>query len=167
MFEGSLPLGHELPTNSSNPSYDGPEKCLGHLYGELKPPSKEYTPKNLLPLPQSDFISPDFGWAEFGLVYIPEDCDLGFLICKLHVILHDCGTREEPLLPPAGDMTSAEKEFARYAETNNIILMMPRLEAGGSDHKDIERGCWDVFGQFGKDYAHQSSPHLGPIMELI
>lgn len=140
-----MPLGHELPTNSSNPSYDGPGKCLGHLYGDLNPPSKEYKTQNLSALPQFEVSPKDAGWAESGLIYIPDTCVV-YGYCKLHVILHDCGTRDEPFLPPVGEMTSAEKEFARYADSNNIILMMPRLEAGGSDHNDIDRGCWDVFG---------------------
>ena len=41
----------------------------------------------------------------------------------------------------------------RYAETNKIVLLMPRLERGehGADAVDVNRGCWDVFAQLGEE----------------
>ena len=40
-------------------------------------------------------------------------------------------------------------EFAKYAESNNIVLLMPRLQRGdhGPIAVDVNRGCWDVFAQ--------------------
>jgi len=66
----------------------------------------------------------------------------------LHILLHDCGTRTEPSLPEKGKMTEEEMEFARYAESNDIVLLMPRLTSGdfGRHTVDVNRGCWDVFG---------------------
>jgi hypothetical protein len=76
----------------------------------------------------------------------------------MHVSLHDCGTRETPFFPEVDKMTTDEVEFAKYAETNDMVLLMPRLMK--SDVKgntpDVSRGCWDVFGQLSKDYTSQN-----------
>jgi hypothetical protein len=66
----------------------------------------------------------------------------------MHVLFHDCGTRDTPFLPEVGQMTIDEIEFAKYAETNDIVLLMPRLMKSKVEGNtpDVSRGCWDVFG---------------------
>ena len=230
LYNGDLPLGHELPTRSSSTPFDGPGACLRHLYetdhsGFLKPPARAVLPGNLHSFDQRSVNATGTGWAAEGLVYAPASCkspcwdppcDPPGAQCKLHVLMHDCGTREAPALPPVGAITHPEEEFAKYAETNQIVLLMPRLMRGGGceaalnqscrsakgdafscaecagahvgallqegctdegiaawcagapqDTVDVSRGCWDVFGQLGKDYAHQSSPHLHPLLPMI
>jgi hypothetical protein len=231
LYNGDLPLGHELPTRNSSTPFDGPGACLRHLYetgsgggsGFLKPPARAVLPGNLYSFDQRSVNATGNGWAAEGLVYAPVSCKADRRVgpntghqCKLHIMMHDCGTRDAPALPPIGAMTHPEEEFARYAETNEIVLLMPRLRKGGGceaalnqscrsaqgdafscaeccgahvlelelegctnegiaawcagapqDMVDVSRGCWDVFGQLGKDYAHQSSPHLHPLLPMI
>jgi hypothetical protein len=38
-FNGDTPLGHELPTNSSSPAFDGPGECLEHVLGVKTAPA--------------------------------------------------------------------------------------------------------------------------------
>ena len=64
-------------------------------------------------------------WADKGILYVPKNCEQKQ--CKLHIILHDCGTRDLPSLPPADQLSIEEQEFAKYAEANDIVLLLPRL----------------------------------------
>jgi hypothetical protein len=67
-------------------------------------------------------------------------------------------------------MTIDEIEFAKYAETNNIVLLMPRLSGMDTyqgNAPDVSRGCWDVFGQLSEKYTEQATPHMAPIMTMI
>ena len=136
LYSGDLPLPHELPTLNSTPAFDGPGACLRHLYERrtggsfLKPPARAAVPANLHTLDQSSVgaSAAAGGWAPHGLVYAPAachapcwkpPCDPPGARCRLHVLMHDCGTREAPALPPALSMSPDEEEFARYAETNS------------------------------------------------
>ena len=53
------------------------------------------------------------------------------------------------------------------------MLLLPRLRANSSagglaaNAPDVRRGCWDVFGQLGWNYALQSAPHMAPLIEMI
>jgi hypothetical protein len=199
-FDGSVPLGHEMPTNHSATPFDGPWRCLGHLYGPTVAPAGNPMAENLQKFPQANFTKGGAGWADEGLIYIPSACKRASNTanesgthtveaeCKLHLLLHDCGTRAAPALPPKGTTSESEDEFAKYAETNNIVLLMPRLEAKAKEIMavttaagantstifapletavDVDRGCWDVFGQLGANYPLQSSPHMAPLLAMI
>lgn len=167
----TAPSGHELPTVDSDPPFDSPGQCLGHVYDETLVSAGRVQAANLVAFDQGPYIKgfENGGWAEKGLLYLPSACRTSD--CKLHVMLHDCGTREAPSLPPPAAMSPEEQAFAAYAETNRIVLLMPRLEKSehGADAVDVNRGCWDVFAQLGEqgDYAHQNSSHLGPMLPMI
>ena len=166
--------------------FDGAKACLSHLYGPgLKAASTRSTKtpttapataggsagSSLIPFDQTSFTPQGAGWADQGLLYIPAACNATPTPptgCSLHVMLHDCGTRENPTLPAVGTMTKAEQAFAAYADTNAIVLFMPRLTRDPNVKAvDVGRGCWDVFGQLGHDYARQSSPHLHPLLPMM
>ena len=116
------------------------------------------------------------GWANKGLVYVPAACDEDGAAtgassgrCKLQLLLHDCGTRDAPVAPPGGGaLSAAEHEFAKWADANAIVLLLPRLRAtttanatatttmrDGDNAPDVARGCWDVFGQLSLGYTLQ------------
>jgi hypothetical protein len=61
-------------------------------------------------------------------------------------MMHDCGTQKKHYLPPKGELSPEETEFAKYAETNNIVLLLPRLRSNDTPTNEVQRGCWDVFG---------------------
>jgi hypothetical protein len=97
---------------------------LRHIYGSLEAPTESL--QNVTTFDQTVF-STAAQWAKEGLLYIPKGCK--DTQCRLHVMMHDCGTREKHYLPPATELSSDEQEFAKYAEANNIILLLPRLSS--------------------------------------
>jgi hypothetical protein len=171
IFYRTTQTAHELPTNRSNPPFDGPGDCLGHLYGQSLAVPGSVQLANLATFDQSLYVKSksNAGWAAEGLVYVPTACKTSE--CKLHLLLHDCGTRDAPALPPPTTMSTDEQAFAEYAETNRLVLLMPRLAEGnyGVDAVDVNRGCWNVFAQLGEqnDYAHQNGSHLAPLLPMI
>lgn len=178
----------EVGGASPEVEYSGASECLAHMYGDLKPRARAGPTSTRFPMlsgkvvlfDQTNFtkMAKGAGWADAGLVYIPATCgsggssssssNLGAGSCSLHVIMHDCGTRDAPKLPPPTEMSADEQTYASVADANSIVLLMPRLQADAKQPAaDVRRGCWDVFGQLGKDYARQSSPHLHPLLPMI
>lgn len=170
VFNGSWPTGHVLPTTAAD-GFDGPGACLAHIYGRLARPAAAPVAANLHQFDQAPYTTAGAGWAATGLVYVPTACADGRNACKLHLSLHDCGTRAAPELPPPTAMSQEEEVFAAYAESNGVVLLMPRLRQSPSGALrgavDVERGCWDVFGQLGSSYSHQSGPHLRPLLPML
>ena len=77
----------------------------------IAPAARMYDPTSLSVFDQSTYTAsnPNAGWADVGLLYTPKSCGSGGSAgaCTLHVILHDCGTREEPWLPPSTTMSTS------------------------------------------------------------
>tara|TARA_B110000208_G_C11789436_1_gene436893 strand:- start:1479 stop:3599 length:2121 start_codon:yes stop_codon:yes gene_type:complete len=170
-YVGDQPTAHVLPLLGRD-GYDGPGECMAHVFGGSGNVARRpHASAALRTFDQRAYLADAAkgaaaGWANEGLVYVPSQCETGE--CKLLVLLHDCGTRDAPLLPPAAAMSAEESEFARHADVNGVVILMPRLAANASSGAaDVRRGCWDVFGQLGQDYAHQSSPHLHPLLPMI
>lgn len=72
MFNGTAPLGHELPTNKSNPPFDGPGQCLNHLYGDMK--AANATLGESITFNQTAFATGN-QWADKGILYVPKNCE--------------------------------------------------------------------------------------------
>jgi len=80
-------------------------------------------------------------------------------MCPLFVWFNPCG--DDGLHYDVG-------AFEGWAETNSIVVLRPTVirnncELRGSAHGcggAVTRGCWDVYGYHGKDYAKRSGPHM-------
>merc|ERR1711916_424628 len=97
------------------------------------------------------------GIMDHGYVYIPDNCKASNEIgssCKLIMMTDTCGD------------SFGEVEFAKYAESNDIVLLQGCIGPGKVDMtrypqaRDIQLGRLDVFGQLSGDYAMQSAPHM-------
>ena len=176
-YELDLPIGHQLPTKNRAASADGPGRCLKHLMGPLVPPSQEPVRSSLCTFSQNQYTHEAVGWTKTGLVYIPSACRCRLLVrtamkcnykCKLHVRLHDCGTRDAPFAPPATSMSDEESEFTKYAEKNQVILLMPRLKT--QQRRQLNTKCTRCFSwMLGRIWtaieklrSSKSSPHGTP-----
>ena len=67
------------------------------------------------------------GLAAEGVVYVPEDC-VSHPGCRLHITLHGCDQARETV----GDAFIKESGFARYADTNRLVVLFPQI-AGECD----------------------------------
>jgi poly(3-hydroxybutyrate) depolymerase len=181
IYKNDLKAGHAMITNHygkpcsyngapflNNCQYDGAEKILRHIYGNLNPPSKQPTGK-LIAFDQGEFIDPQttaqYGLAKEGYVYIPSACQT--YRCRIHVFFHGCqqnaDTLKTELIENAG--------FHRWADTNHLIILYPQSAAfitlSPDPGKSNPFGCWDWWGYSSTDYYSQKAPQITAVMKMI
>jgi hypothetical protein len=134
--------------------YDQARAILEWIYGPLAPPSPSPSGQFII-FEQSKFDqSPPDGLAQEGVVYVPAECaSKGG--CRLHIALHDCDQARETV----GDAFIKESGFARYADTNRLVILFPQM-AGSIVNP---HGCWDWWGYTDIDYLGKDAPQIEAI----
>ena len=86
------------------------------------PPSAEPQGRFIV-FDQSAFREPGDGFADEGVVYVPQGCaeQPG---CRVHIALHGCEQSREAV----GDTFVKESGFAEIADTNRLIVLFPQVE---------------------------------------
>ena len=79
---------------------------------------------------QSHFTGSGDGFADEGMVYVPEGCaeQPG---CRVHIALHGCEQSREKI----GDTFIKESGFAEVADKNRLIVLFPQIKASTSTRK--------------------------------
>ena len=170
-FVNDQPFPHTLPKNStpyfnhSEPAnFDGPGECLRFIYQEKFGYDQNITwavdpiQENLFVFNQSEFVDDwGVGLQETGMIYIPTQC------------LPPNMTNRSSIQPKSEQkackllfMLGLDFDFARYAESNNIVIV--GMQIGGYVDRsrfpnacEVLRGLSDVYGQLSEDYAMQSA----------
>lgn len=101
-----------------------------------------------------------FPWA---WLMMPPQCEKGS--CHLLILPGSCS----PFDTPGG----SDDDFARYAVTNDIVILKPC--AGNPfidrkrfpDNQENVRGMVDVYGQLSDDYATQKGDQMQPIGRMM
>jgi poly(3-hydroxybutyrate) depolymerase len=142
----------------SDCDYDQAKAILEWIYGiPLVAPS---------PSPMGKFIIFDQsvfdhgvpnGLAAEGVVYVPEDC-VSHPGCRLHIALHGCDQAREKV----GDAFIEKTGFARYAETNRLVVLFPQI-AGSVVNP---HGCWDWWGYSDIDYLGKDAPQIKAVWAM-
>ncbi|MGZ5884495.1 MAG: extracellular catalytic domain type 2 short-chain-length polyhydroxyalkanoate depolymerase [Burkholderiaceae bacterium] len=153
----------------SNCSYDGAKAALTQFYGTLnaRNNSPDYT-NNLKEFDQTAFTT-NAGIASSGYIYVPSNCASGS-VCKVHVALHGClqyyGTIGDKFLKNTG--------YARWADTNNIIVLFPQTKADNTSHSTSasgslanSNGCWDWVGWYGTNFAQKAGTQAAAIKAMV
>ena len=171
-FVNQLPAGHAFVTESEGSAceksgapyvvdcdYDQAGELLKHIYGKLSPRSDQ---------PQFAFVEFDQrpfhvgqmpnGMADNGVVYIPDTCRKE-RDCRIHVALHGCAQNREAV----GDAFIKESGFARWADTNKLIILFPQVETTVSN----PQGCWDWWGYTGGNYLTRDAPQIKTIRAML
>ena len=142
----------------SDCNYDQAKAILEWIYGPLAPPSSSPTGQFLL-FDQSAFDNtPPDGLAQEGVVYVPSDCP-SHSGCRLHIALHGCDQARETV----GDAFIMESGFARWADTNRIVILFPQV-TGSLVNPD---GCFDWWGYTGIDYLGKDAPQIAAIWAMV
>ena len=66
----------------------------------------------------------------------------------------------------AGDAVVKEAGFARWAETNRIVLLFPQVRGdrqGGANPK----GCWDWWGYTGPQFLTREAPQMRAVRGML
>lgn len=142
----------------SDCDYDQAKAILEWIYGvPLADPSPSPTGK-FITFDQSAFNNgvPN-GLAAEGVVYVPEDC-VTHPGCRLHIALHGCEQAREKV----GDAFIKESGFARYADTNRLVVLFPQI-AGSVVNP---HGCWDWWGYSDIDYLAKDAPQIKAVWAM-
>jgi len=150
--------GVSAPPFVSDCDYDQAGAILSWLYRDLKTPTEKPAGK-FIRFDQSQFT--EDGAADLskeGVVYVPPSCSKEGN-CRLHIALHGC----EQNINTIG-MTFVEGSgFARWADTNGLVILFPQVSASVLNPK----GCWDWSGYTGNDYLTKDAPQIAAIWKMV
>lgn len=168
----NVPAGHAFVTDGEgsacgtsgepyvvNCNYDQAGALLKQIYGSLEP--RAATPAgDFINFDQRPFFRQDdsAGLAETGVVYVPKSCkeQPG---CRVHIAFHGCSQNREAV----GDTFIKESGFARWADTNRLIVLFPQT-AGSSINP---QGCWDWWGYTGPQYLTRDAPQIAAVNRML
>jgi hypothetical protein len=171
-FVSTLPAGHAFVTDdegnacsvSSEPyivdcDYDQAGELLKQIYGPLNPRAPSAM-GDFVKFDQRPFRSKDEdnGLAETGVVYVPKACteNPG---CRVHIAFHGCEQNREAV----GDAFIKESGFARWADTNRLIVLFPQV----ADSPINPQGCWDWWGYTGRKYLTRNAPQIAAVNRML
>jgi hypothetical protein len=171
-FVDTLPAGHAFVTESEggacersgdpyvvNCGYDQAGDLLKHIYGPLAPHSTSlsgaFTEFDQRPFQSGQM--PD-GMADTGVIYIPQACRAE-TECRVHIAFHGCAQNRETV----GDAFIKESGFARWADTNKLIVLFPQVATTVSN----PQGCWDWWGYTGHDYLTRQAPQIKAVRAML
>ena len=142
----------------SDCDYDQARAVLEWVYGSpLADPSPGPSGKFIV-FDQSQFSQGEAnGLASEGVVYVPPACESA-PGCRLHIALHGCEQARETV----GDAFIKGSGFARYADTNRLVVLFPQV-AGSVVNP---HGCWDWWGYSDIDYLSKDAPQIAAIWAM-
>ncbi len=171
-FVSDLPAGHAFVTDDEGSAcgvsgepyvvdcdYDQAGALLKHIYGNLQPRAATLT-GNFIDFDQRPFVSSDDSaeLAETGVVYVPKSCT-ETPGCRVHIAFHGCAQNREAV----GDTFIKESGFARWADTNRIIVLFPQI----ADSSINPQGCWDWWGYTGPQYLTRDAPQIAAVNKML
>lgn len=169
----NLPAGHAFVTDNEGNAceasavpyvvdcdYDQAGALLKQMYGNLQPRAETAT-GDFINFDQRPFAGSEMsgsGLAETGVVYVPKACreTPG---CRIHVAFHGCAQNRETV----GDAFVKESGFARWADTNRLIVLFPQVAASPIN----PQGCWDWWGYTGPQYLTRDAPQIAAVNRML
>lgn len=169
----NYPAGHAFVTDnegnaceiSAKPyvvdcDYDQAGALLKQMYGDLQPRAESATGE-FIDFDQRPFAANDMGGsglAETGVVYVPKACreKSG---CRVHIAFHGCAQNRETV----GNAFITESGFARWADTNRLIVLFPQVAASPIN----PQACWDWWGYTGPQYLTRDAPQIAAVNRML
>lgn len=138
--------------------YDQAGAILTRIHGPLKPAGLEVE-SSFVSFDQTPYSSAgtDAMLADTGMAYIPANCRKNEG-CGVHVAFHGCeqgGDAFTTFVKNAG--------YARWAESNRLIVLFPRVRTGRLNPK----GCWDWWGYTGPQFLERDAPQMLAVRQMI
>lgn len=138
--------------------YDQAGALLQHIYGNLQPPATQPT-GSFATFDQSQFTAGMqlHGLSDVGEVYVPKSCATES--CRVHIAFHGCAQN----LASVGDAFVEKTGFARWADTNALIVLFPQTSASAMN----PQACWDWWGFTGSDYLTKNAPQITAVYRML
>jgi poly(3-hydroxybutyrate) depolymerase len=123
-------------------------------------PRAETLSGSFIDFDQRPFVSSDDNaeLAETGVVYVPKSCT-ETPGCRVHIAFHGCSQNREAV----GDTFIKESGFARWADTNRIVVLFPQV----ADSSINPQGCWDWWGYTGPQYLTRDAPQIAAVNKML
>ena len=140
--------------------YDQAGSLLSHIYGGLSPHA-DRAEGSFVVFDQQPFAAPSGTGTQLaseGIVYIPKACRDGSG-CRVHVAFHGCAQSRREV----GDAFVLGSGFARWADTNRLVILFPQIEAGSGN----PQGCWDWWGYTGRDFLSRKAPQIATVWRMV
>jgi poly(3-hydroxybutyrate) depolymerase len=165
---GNNACGSAVSPYISNCGYDGAGAVLSQLYGTLNARNDAPVATNYTEFDQTAF-STNPGMAGTGWVYVPANCAAG-AVCRIHVALHGC----QQTYATIGDKFIKNTGYARWADTNSIVLLFPQASVdkkirstSASGRLANPNGCWDWIGWYGSSFAQRAGIQVQAIKAMV
>jgi poly(3-hydroxybutyrate) depolymerase len=155
--EGGAACGISAAPYVSDCDYNQAKAILSWIYGPLAPEIPGLS-GHFIVFDQSRFAGPGDGFADEGMVFVPEGC-ASAPGCRIHIVLHGCEQSREEI----GDTFIKESGFADVADENRLIVLFPQVEASSVN----PHGCWDWWGYTGLDYLGRDAPQIRAIWSMV
>lgn len=172
LYVSDIPAGHAFVTADRGPecdhtgkpyivdcNYDQAGALLGQIYGSLSAPAEQTTGQFQV-FDQDAFTEglSNHGLSDDGLVYVPQACQTN-AGCRVHIAFHGCGQNRTFV----GDAFARDSGYARWADTNNLIVLFPQTAATPLN----PQGCWDWWGYTGPDYLTRDAPQITAVYRML
>jgi poly(3-hydroxybutyrate) depolymerase len=171
-FVSDMPAGHGFVTEDKGRAcdytgkpyildcdYDQAGAILKQIYGSLKPRADQPSGTFML-FDQRPFTKDlsNHGLSDLGIAYIPKACSEN-RGCKVHIAFHGCGQNRTFV----GDTFAHDAGFARWADTNEIIVLFPQTATTPLN----PQGCWDWWGYTGADYLTRNGAQIVAVRRML
>ena len=98
--------------------------------------------------------------ASSGKVFVPPACVEPGASCRAHFFFHGCDVVD------TFDVFSEYSGFNEWAMQNRFVIVYPKMGTNGKIQQ-MKDGCWDGYGDTGRDYDLRSGPQMATIASMI
>ncbi|WP_372399684.1 PHB depolymerase family esterase [Azospirillum sp. HJ39] len=159
-----IPKKNEASDYLNDCRYDQAGAIVRFVYADARTPNAPEAARRPQLFDQRPFIGDPSrtGMAKTGYVYVPEACEGGRQICRIHVAFHGCKMASNLI----GDRFAVHAGYNRWADVNNIVVLYPQID-GEAKKSSNEKACWDWFGYTGYDFARKSGFQMKAVRRMI
>ncbi|KAK7215874.1 hypothetical protein V2G26_003877 [Clonostachys chloroleuca] len=166
---GNNACGETLSPYISNCGYDGAGAVLKWMYGDLEPRNNGQLSGTLLSFSQAGAYGAP-GMDSTGYIYVPQACQGGSSVCKLHVALHGCAQSYGQI----GAKFINNSGYNKWADTNNIIIHYPQAKTDYSVHPvwgglilNNPNACFDWIGWYGSNADQKGGVQVQALVNQV
>jgi hypothetical protein len=140
--------------------YDQAGELLSHIYGPLQARSSAPAGRYIV-FDQRPFTHElaDHSLSDLGVVYVPQAC-VAAGGCRIHIAFHGCAQNRDTV----DDSFIMESGFARWADTNRLIVLFPQTATTLAVNP---QGCWDWWGYTGHDYLTRDASQIVAVYRML
>ncbi|EXA28966.1 hypothetical protein FOVG_19466 [Fusarium oxysporum f. sp. pisi HDV247] len=166
---GNNNCGRAASPYISNCGYDGAGDVLKWMYGALNPRTNRALSGTLVSFAQTGTKGAS-GMDTTGYLYVPQVCQDGSTVCKLHVALHGCQQSYGHIGSKFIDNTG----YNKWADANKIIILYPQAKVDHTVHSiwggtmlSNSNACFDWMGWYGSNADQRGGAQVAAMVNQV